>query len=87
MTLPNPTRSSLYLLGGVGYHMPFGSRYADPTAVSGKLEVKSGPTFRVGLGKVWQFRVLSLYVELVPSLFFRRDRSDLLLPLRGGLIF
>jgi len=87
VTWPNPTPSSLYMLGGAGYHLPMGDRYRDPSATTGGLEVKSGPTFHVGLGHVWQLESISLYVELAPTLFFRRERSDVMVPLRGGVIF
>jgi hypothetical protein len=36
---------------------------------------------------VWQLESISLYVELAPTLFFRRERSDVMVPLRGGVIF
>jgi hypothetical protein len=80
VTLPNPTPSSLYLLGGIGYHAPVGGgdRYAD---------VAGGPTFPVGVGKVWKLGATSLYLEAVPTLFFRLDRTDVLFPLRAGIIF
>lgn len=87
VTLPNPSRRSLYVLGGAGYHVPMGDRYADPAAVSGDLEVGRGPTFHLGLGNVWKLQSVSLYVELAPTLFFRRERADALVPLRGGVIF
>lgn len=80
VTLPNPSRSSTYLLGGVGYHMPIGGG----TRYDG---VVGGPTFHGGIGKVWQLDQTSVYVELAPTMFFRRDRTDVLLPLRGGIIF
>jgi len=64
-----------------------GERYKNPSATTGKLEVKSGPTFHIGLGHVWQLEAISLYVELAPTLFFRRERSDVVAPLRGGIIF
>lgn len=79
VTLPNSTPSSLYLLGGIGYHAPLGgNRYEN---------VAGGPTFPVGVGKVWKLGVTSLYVEMTPTLFFRLDRTDVLLPLRAGIIF
>lgn len=87
VTLPNPSRRSFYVLGGVGYHVPMGRRYDVPSAVSGDLGVGQGPTFHVGLGSVWQLGSTSLYLEVTPALFFRRERSDALLPLRIGVIF
>lgn len=80
LTLPNSSNSSAYVLGGGGYHIPIGgkNRYDD---------VVGGPTFHVGLGKVWVMQATSLYVELSPTLFFRRERTDILFPLRGGIIF
>lgn len=87
VTWPNPTPRSLYMLGGAGYHLPMGDRYEDPSAITGGLQAKSGPTFHGGLGQVWQLGTISLYVELAPTLFFRRERTDVLVPLRGGIIF
>lgn len=87
VTWPNPTPRSLYMLGGAGYHLPMGDRYRDSSATTGSLAVEGGPTFHVGLGHVWQLEAISLYVELAPTLFFRRERSDVVVPLRGGIIF
>lgn len=87
VTLPNPSRRSLYFLGGVGYHAPMGAHYDAPSAVSGDVNVEQGPTFHTGLGSVWRLTSTSLYLEFSPTLFFRRERSDVLLPLRIGVIF
>lgn len=87
VTLPNPSRRSFYFLGGAGYHVPMGGRYDAPSAVSGDLGVGQGPTFHAGLGSVWKLSATSLYLEVTPTLFFRRERSDVLLPLRIGVIF
>ena len=79
VTLPDPSNSSPYFLGGAGLHVPIGAeRYEG---------VGAGPTFHLGLGKVWQQGATSLYVEIAPTLFFRRERTAILFPLRGGLIF
>lgn len=79
VTLPDPSSSSTYFLGGAGAHIPIGSnRYED---------VVAGPTFHLGIGKVWQLGATSLYMELAPTLFFRRERTAVLMPLRGGIIF
>lgn len=80
VTLPDPSNSSPYFLGGLGGHVPIGEgdRYEG---------VVAGPTFHLGLGKVWAQNTTSLYLELAPTLFFRRERTAVLLPLRGGLIF
>jgi hypothetical protein len=79
VTMPSSSNSSPYFLGGGGAHVPIGAdRYKDVT---------TGPTFHLGLGKVWQRGATSLYIELSPTLFFRRERTALLLPLRGGIIF
>ena len=87
VTLPNPSRRSFYVLGGVGYHVPIGGHYDVPSAVSGDATVGQGPTFHAGLGSVWQLTSTSLYLECSPTLFFRKERSDVLVPLRIGLIF
>lgn len=79
VTMPDPSNSSPYFLGGAGGHFPIGAdRYEG---------VGTGPTFHLGLGKVWQQGATSLYIELAPTLFFRQERTSVLLPLRGGIIF
>ncbi len=80
VTLPDPSNSSPYFLGGAGAHLPIGAknRYGD---------VVAGPTFHFGIGNVWQLTTTSLYVEFAPTLFFRRDQTAVLFPLRGGVIF
>jgi len=81
ITLIGPPETAPYLLSGVGYHLPVGS-------VEGRYEdVNSGPTFHFGLGKVWVGKSVSYFVEGTPTLFFRRSRTDVLLPLRAGIIF
>jgi len=85
VTMPDPSNSSIYFLGGAGGHFPIGeNRYKNR---DGDMDVTAGPTFHLGLGKVWQLGATSLYVELSPTLFFRRERTAVLLPLRGGIIF
>jgi hypothetical protein len=84
VTLPDPSSSSLYFLGGAGGHFPIGEKRYESVETA---PVEVGPTFHLGAGKVWQQGKTSLYVELAPTLFFRRDRTAALFPLRGGIIF
>ena len=81
ITLIGPPETAPYLLSGGGYHLPIGS-------VEGRYEeVNSGPTFHFGIGKVWVSKSVSYFVEATPTLFFRRHRTDVLMPLRVGIIF
>ena len=76
VTIPNPSRSATYLLGGGGYHVPFGN---DPPA--------SGPSFHLGLGRIWALQGTTLFLEFTPALYVRESSAAGLFPLRGGVIF
>lgn len=87
VTMPNPSSRSLYFLGGGGAHIPVGDERYDADNVAGDENVVAGPTFHLGFGWVWQQTSTSLYVEVAPTLFFRLDRTEGTLPVRGGIIF
>jgi hypothetical protein len=76
VTLPGRGSQSLYFLGGAGAYVPFGDTSADP-----------GPTFHVGIGKVWLLQDTSLFLEFDPALLVGETQTDVLLPLRLGVIF
>jgi len=76
VTLPNTGQQSTYVLGGVGAYLPFGDTDAD-----------SAPTFHLGFGKVWLLGQSSFFFEFDPALYIGDDSSDILIPLRVGVIF
>lgn len=76
VTIPNPSRSATYLLGGGGYHVPFGN---DPPA--------NGPSFHLGIGRIWALQDTTLFLEFTPAIYVRENSAAGLFPLRGGVIF
>lgn len=76
VTIPSPSRSATYLLGGGGYHVPFGN---DPPS--------SGPSFHLGLGRIWALQDTTIFLEFAPALYVRESSAAGLFPLRGGVIF
>lgn len=67
---------NMYVLGGVGAYVPFGDTNAE-----------SGPTFNLGIGRVWSLQESSLYVEFNPGLFVGKNKTHFVFPLRLGVIF
>lgn len=76
VTLPGRGTESLYFMGGAGAYVPFGETRAD-----------AGPTFHFGIGKVWLLRDTSLFFEFDPALIVGETQTDVLLPVRLGVIF
>lgn len=76
VTLPGSGTESLYALGGAGAYVPFGETTADP-----------GPTFHLGMGKVWLLQDTSVYAEVNPALIVGESETSLLFPVRLGVIF
>lgn len=76
VTLPERGTESLYFMGGAGAFVPFGETDAD-----------AGPTFHFGIGKVWLLRDTSLFFEFDPALVVGEEQTDVLLPVRLGVIF
>ena len=76
VTIPNPSRSATYVLGGAGYHLPFGNQ---PPA--------SGPSFHLGIGRIWALQDTTLFLEFTPALYVREQSAAGLFPIRGGVIF
>lgn len=76
VTLPGPNRQRLYVLGGGGAYIPFGETAAE-----------SGPTVHLGLGKVWLLNESSFFLEFDPALFIGAEETEIILPIRLGVIF
>jgi len=76
VTLPGAARERLYVLGGGGVYVPFGD-----------ITANSGPTIHAGVGKVWLLNESSFFFEFDPALFVGKEQTDVLLPLRIGVIF
>lgn len=75
VTLPAPTKSANYLMGGGGVRVPFRS------------DLDAGPTVHLGLGRLWALQESTVFVELRPTLYVREAEADFVLPLRAGIIF
>lgn len=76
VTLPTPSRSANYLMGGAGIHMPFGND-----------AFSAGPTAHLGIGRIWALGESTLFAEVAPTLWVRKTQASLTLPIRGGIIF
>lgn len=76
VTLPGRNRQRLYVLGGGGAYIPFGETNAE-----------SGPTVHLGLGKVWLLNESSFFLEFDPALFIGAEETEIILPIRVGVIF
>lgn len=78
VTFPGAGTQRLYMLGGGGAYVPFGN------VSSG---VSGGPTIHLGIGKVWLLSESSFFLEFDPTLFVGEERTDVIIPLRLGVIF
>jgi hypothetical protein len=76
VTVPSETEETTYFFGGAGAYVPLGSS-----------ATQSGPTFHLGAGKVWLLQESSLFVEVNPALLIAADQTELLFPVRVGVIF
>ena len=76
VTMPVAGNEGTYFLGGAGAYIPTGDGAPD-----------AGPTFHLGVGKVWLLRDSSLYAEFDPALLVGDRATQLLLPVRVGVIF
>ncbi len=76
VTIPGSGQERLYVLGGGGAYVPFGDTSAP-----------SGPTAHLGLGKVWLLNESSFFLEFAPSLFVGKEETNVILPVRVGVIF
>lgn len=78
VTLPGPGTQRLYVLGGGGAYVPFGNLDSN---------VNGGPTLHFGVGKVWLLNESSFFLEFDPALFIGEEETNVILPLRVGVIF
>lgn len=78
VTLPGPGTQRLYVLGGGGAYVPFGNLDDD---------VSGGPTLHFGIGKVWLLNESSFFLEFDPALYIGEQQTNVILPLRVGVIF
>ncbi len=78
VTLPGPGTQRLYVLGGGGAYVPFGNLDED---------IGGGPTLHVGIGKVWLLNQSSFFAEFDPALYIGKEQTNVILPLRVGVIF
>lgn len=76
VTIPGTGQQRVYVLGGGGAYVPFGATSAP-----------SGPTVHAGLGKVWLLNESSFFLEFSPGLFVGEEETNVILPLRLGVIF
>jgi hypothetical protein len=78
VTLPGTGPQRFYVLGGGGAYVPFGNLESDVTG---------GPTLHVGIGKVWLLNESSFFLEFDPALYVGQEASDIIIPVRIGVIF
>ena len=76
VTLPGTGTQRSYVLGGGGAYVPFGE-----TSAAG------GPTLHLGIGKVWLLSKSSFFLEFDPAVFIGAEETDVILPVRLGVIF
>ena len=76
VNVPQAGDQGLYFFGGAGAYVPLGDSPAE-----------SGPTFHVGGGKVWLLQESSLFLEFNPGLIIAEESTEVLLPIRLGVIF
>lgn len=76
VTMPVAGNEGTYFLGGAGAYIPTGDNAPD-----------AGPTFHLGVGKVWLLSDSSLYLEFDPALLVGEEATHGLFPIRAGVIF
>jgi len=76
VTMPVAGNEGTYFMGGAGAYLPTG----DNTP-------RGGPTFHLGVGKVWLLRDSSLFAEVDPAVLIGENAAELLVPIRLGVIF
>lgn len=76
VTLPSSGPERSYVLGGGGAYVPFG-----------ETDAPSGPTLHAGIGKVWLLNQSSFFLEFDPALYIGKTSTNLILPIRAGIIF
>ncbi len=76
ITLPGSGTQRFYVLGGGGAYVPFGD-----------VDAGGGPTLHLGVGKVWLLNESSFFIEFDPALYVGETTTEVVLPLRIGVIF
>lgn len=76
VTLPVMGGRGTYFLGGVGAYVPLGDRAPE-----------AAPFFHFGFGRVWLLRDTSIFFEVDPALVVGEETSNVLFPVRVGVIF
>ncbi|MFB6247079.1 MAG: hypothetical protein ABEL97_00750 [Salinibacter sp.] len=76
VTLPGSSTQRTYVLGGVGAFVPFGD-----------TDAASGPTLHLGVGRVWLLNESSFFAEFDPALFVGAEETQVIFPVRIGVIF
>ncbi len=76
VNVPQGGEEGLYFFGGVGAYVPLGDSPAE-----------SGPVFHFGGGKVWLLQESSLFLEFNPGFIIADESTELLVPIRIGVIF
>lgn len=77
VTLPYRRDRMPYLMGGVGAYIP----------LSSGSRSDGGPTLHLGIGWVQGLSETTIYYEINPALLIGETSTDLLLPVRIGVIF
>ncbi|HHP7238672.1 hypothetical protein [Longibacter sp.] len=76
VTMPVMGGRGTYFLGGVGAYVPLGDNAPE-----------AAPFFHFGFGRVWLLRDTSIFFEVDPALVIGEDTSNVLFPVRVGVIF
>jgi len=76
VNVPQGGEEGLYFFGGAGAYVPLGDSPAE-----------SGPMFHFGGGKVWLLQESSLFLEFNPGLIIAEESTEVLFPIRVGVIF
>ncbi|WP_143815337.1 hypothetical protein [Longibacter salinarum] len=76
VTLPVMGGRGTYFLGGVGAYVPLG-----------ETAPEAAPFFHFGFGRVWLLRDTSVFFEIDPALVIGESSSNILFPVRVGVIF
>lgn len=76
VTLPSRSKAATTVFGGIGYHLSFGP-----------ISEPGGPTVHLGAGRIWTLRESTLFVDIVPTVIFRKETIAVTMPLRAGVVF
>ena len=76
VTMPVRGERAPYLMGGFGAYVPFAGG-----------DGNTGPTLHGGIGWVRLFNDMTIFYEINPALILGKNRVDIAVPARLGLIF